>query len=147
MRSAAALSQLEPFHDVVRHDPHGHAGISCRPVVVAREAFHLQAIVRRITNELVRPGAHRMQAQLAARAVRHDFHHQIDEEGAGWLLQDELNRVGIDRRHRHQIQVAPAIRRGHSGIENAREGVDHILRRELVPVVETHALAEVHDVR
>ena len=142
----AALSQLEPLHDVVGHDLQHDAGISRRAVVVVGEPLDLQAIVHGVSNELIRSGANGMLAQFVSRAIRHDLHHQIDQERAGGTLRHKLHGVAIERGHGLQIPVAAPVRRRHFRVENAGEGVNHVLRRELVPVVEMNAPAQMHGI-
>ena len=141
-----ALAQLEPAHDVVGHDFQRHARVPGRAAEVIGEPLHLDRVINLVAREFIGAGADRMIAQLPARAGGDDLHVQVDQEGAGRLFQHKPHRVGVERRDRIEIAVAAPVRRRHLWIENARERVHDIVRRELVSVMKMHALSEVHQI-
>ena len=82
-----------------------------------------------------------VRAFAGAGAGLHDPHHQVDRKLGGTLLQREHDRVAIRRLHRRDDPVTgrPAAERR---VEEAVEGVRHVLGRQLAAIVELHSVAK-----
>jgi hypothetical protein len=110
-----------------------------------REGRQRHAVVHRVPHEPVRASPDRRE-RLRPPPVRYDPHHEVYRKRSERLLQREAHRVSVHWIDRCQQPVRAFPRRHEIGIEKAAERMDDVCRRQLVSIVEAHALPESCDV-
>ena len=139
-----ALAQLECPHDLVGHHLQHHAVVGGGTAEVLREGRQLEPIVHGEPYELVRARANRMIAEPGPGALGHHRHDQLDGERSKGFLQREAGGVAIKRRHLVEHTVGALARGDERRVDQRTKRMDHIIGRQLVPVVKQHALAQDH---
>src|SRR5262249_45145813 len=134
--------ELESLHDFVGNDPQHETIVRRFAFEVVLERRELDAIIDGVAGKAIRAGADWMQSKIGGRAVGNYRHHEARRKREKRVLQREDNPGTGARLDKFERAESPFPSRGEVRIEKGAERVHDVGGRQLVAIVELHALPQ-----